>query len=102
MQFFDQSASLSHLRPALSLEKLGMSVSSEVSADARTVGLGALVSMPFILAFRNFVHDKIRLTATIAGLTFAVILIGVQLGLYLGVRKIISATIDHTNARAEL
>ncbi len=55
--------------------------------------------MAFILAFRNLVHDKARLAATIAGLTFAVILIGVQLGLYLGVRKIITDMVDHTAAQ---
>ena len=55
--------------------------------------------MAFILAFRNLVHDKARLAATIAGLTFAVILVGVQLGLYLGVRKIITDMIDHTAAQ---
>jgi putative ABC transport system permease protein len=55
--------------------------------------------MPFILAFRNLVHDKTRLTATLAGLTFAVVLVGVQLGLYLGVRKIITDMIDHTDAQ---
>jgi putative ABC transport system permease protein len=62
-------------------------------------GFGTLISMPLILAFRNLVHDKARLAATIAGLTFAVILIGVQLGLYLGVRKIITDMIDHTAAQ---
>jgi putative ABC transport system permease protein len=55
--------------------------------------------MPFILAFRNLVHDKTRLAATMAGLTFAVILVGVQLGLYFGVRKIIIDMIDHTTAQ---
>ena len=55
--------------------------------------------MAFILAFRNLVHDKGRLAATIAGLTFAVILVGVQLGLYLGVHKIITDMIDHTDAQ---
>jgi len=55
--------------------------------------------MPFILAFRNLVHDKTRLAATLAGLTFAVFLVGVQLGLYLGVRKIITDMIDHTAAQ---
>jgi putative ABC transport system permease protein len=55
--------------------------------------------MAFILAFRNLIHDKGRLAATIAGLTFAIILVGVQLGLYLGVRKIITGMIDHTAAQ---
>ena len=76
-----------------------MSVSSELSAGGGTSGfIATLVSMPSILAFRNLVHDKIWLTATIAGLTFAVILVGVQLGIYFGVRKIISDVIDHTHA----
>jgi putative ABC transport system permease protein len=76
-----------------------MSVSDENPADAARSGIVVtLLSMPFILAFRNLVHDKIRLTATIAGLTFAVILIGVQLGIYFGVRRIISDVIDHTHA----
>jgi putative ABC transport system permease protein len=55
--------------------------------------------MPFILAFRNLVHDKTRLAATLAGLTFAIVLVGVQLGLYLGVRKIITDMIDHSDAQ---
>ena len=59
----------------------------------------ARAPVPFILAFRNLVHDKTRLAATLAGLTFAVVLVGVQLGLYLGVRKIITDMIDHTAAQ---
>jgi len=59
----------------------------------------AKAPVPFILAFRNLVHDKTRLAATLAGLTFAVVLVGVQLGLYLGVRKIITDMIDHTAAQ---
>lgn len=60
--------------------------------------LTANAPMPFVLAFRNLVHDKTRLAATLAGLTFAVVLVGVQLGLYLGVRKIITDMVDHTAA----
>ena len=76
-----------------------MAVADELSDGGRTSEfITTLVSMPFTLAFRNLVHDKIRLTATIAGLTFAVILIGVQLGIYFGVRRIISEVIDHTHA----
>ena len=55
--------------------------------------------MPFILALRNLVHDKARLAATLSGLTFAVILVGVQVGLYLGVRKIVTAMVDHAHAQ---
>ncbi len=76
-----------------------MSVLDENPAEAGRGGIVVmLLSMPFILAFRSLVHDKIRLTATIAGLTFAVILIGVQLGIYFGVRRINSDVIDHTHA----
>ena len=63
------------------------------------IDLGRTRSMPFILAFRNLVHDKTRLAATLAGLTFAIVLVGVQLGLYLGVRKIITDMIDHSDAQ---
>lgn len=52
--------------------------------------------MIFTLALRNLVHDKARLVATIVGLAFSVILIGVQLGLYLGVRNMITSMIDNT------
>jgi len=77
-----------------------VSVSSELSADGEKVGLiRKLVPVTFILAVRNLVHDKTRLAATIVGLSFAVILIGVQLGIYFGVRKIITNLVDHTNAQ---
>ena len=64
-----------------------MSVSGELSAAGERVGLiRKLAPVTFMLAVRNLVHDKTRLTATIVGLSFAVILIGVQLGIYMGVR----------------
>ena len=69
-------------------------------ATLRRIGLARVRSAStFILAFRNLVHDKTRLAATLAGLTFAVVLVGVQLGLYLGVHKIITDMIDHTDAQ---
>ncbi len=51
--------------------------------------------MTFILAFRNLFHDRVRLAVTLIGILFAIVLIAVQLGLYLGARQIIASTIDH-------
>jgi len=36
------------------------------------------------LAERNLVHDKVRLAVTLTGIIFAVVLIVVQLGLFIG------------------
>ena len=51
--------------------------------------------MTLTLAFRNLFHDKVRLAVTLIGILFAIVLIAVQLGLYLGARQIIVSTIDH-------
>ncbi len=51
--------------------------------------------MTLTLAFRNLFHDRVRLAVTLVGILFAIVLIAVQLGLYLGATRIITATIDH-------
>ena len=56
--------------------------------------------MIFKLAFRNLFHDRIRLIVTLVGILFSIVLVAVQLGLYLGARKMIVGMID--NAPAEL
>jgi putative ABC transport system permease protein len=56
--------------------------------------------MIFKLAFRNLVHDRIRLTVTLVGILFSIVLVAVQLGLYLGARKMIVGMID--NAKADI
>ena len=53
--------------------------------------------MTFTLAFRNLFHDRVRLAVTLIGILFAIVLIAVQLGLYLGARQIIASTIDHAS-----
>ena len=53
--------------------------------------------MTLTLAFRNLFHDRVRLAVTLVGILFAIVLIAVQLGLYLGAQQIIAATIDHAN-----
>ena len=51
--------------------------------------------MTLTLAFRNLFHDRVRLAVTLIGILFAIVLIAVQLGLYLGAQQIIVSTIDH-------
>ena len=47
------------------------------------------------LAMRNLFQDKIRLTITLTGVVFAVVLVAIQGGLFLGFRKATSDIIDH-------
>jgi len=49
------------------------------------------------LARRNLFHDKIRLTVTLTGIVFAVVLIVVELGLFVGFTSTTSGLIDHSN-----
>ncbi len=50
------------------------------------------------LAVRNLFQDKIRLTITLTGVIFAVVLVAIQTGLFLGFRKATSDIIDHSQA----
>jgi putative ABC transport system permease protein len=50
------------------------------------------------LARRNLFHDKIRLAVTLTGITFAVVLVVVELGLFLGFTTTTSGLIDHSQA----
>jgi putative ABC transport system permease protein len=50
------------------------------------------------LAQRNLFHDKVRLTVTLTGVVFSVVLIVVQLGLFFGFTTATSNLIDHSNA----
>jgi len=54
--------------------------------------------MTLTLAFRNLFHDRVRLVVTLVGILFAIVLVAVQLGLYLGSSYMITAHIDHANA----
>ena len=56
--------------------------------------------MILTLAFRNLFHDRIRLAVTLIGILFSIVLVAVQLGLYLGSSREITALID--NAKGEL
>lgn len=50
------------------------------------------------LARRNLFHDKIRLTVTLTGIVFAVVLIVVELGLFVGFTVTTSSLIDNSGA----
>jgi putative ABC transport system permease protein len=56
--------------------------------------------MILTLAFRNLIHDRIRLAVTLVGILFSIVLVAVQLGLYMGASKEITALIE--NAKGEL
>ncbi|MBV9761796.1 MAG: ABC transporter permease [Acidobacteriaceae bacterium] len=50
------------------------------------------------LARRNLLHDRTRFLATVAGIAFAIVLVIVQLGLFLGFTQTTSGVIDHSGA----
>jgi putative ABC transport system permease protein len=50
------------------------------------------------LARRNLFHDKIRLAVTLTGITFAVLLVVVELSLFLGFSTTTSSLIDRSRA----
>ena len=50
------------------------------------------------LARRNLFHDKVRLTVTLTGIVFAVVLIVVELGLFVGFTVTTSSLVDHSGA----
>jgi putative ABC transport system permease protein len=51
-----------------------------------------------MLAWRNLVHDKVRFAVTVTGIVFAVVLIVVELGLFLGFTTTTSSLIDRSGA----
>jgi putative ABC transport system permease protein len=50
------------------------------------------------LALRNLFHDRVRLAVTLTGVVFAVVLITVQAGLFIGFATTTSNIIDNSNA----
>ncbi|MEQ1612267.1 MAG: ABC transporter permease [Hyphomicrobiaceae bacterium] len=53
--------------------------------------------MILTLAIRNLFHDRIRLIVTLVGILFSIVLVAVQLGLYLGAKRMIVDMIDNAN-----
>src|ERR1035438_6164775 len=50
------------------------------------------------IAVRNLLYDKIRLTVTLTGIIFAVVLVAVQTGLFLGFTTTTTNVIDNSRA----
>jgi putative ABC transport system permease protein len=50
------------------------------------------------LALRNLFHDRVRLLVTLTGVVFAVVLMGIQIGLFLGFVATTANLIDHSGA----
>ena len=47
-----------------------------------------------MLAWRNLIHDKVRLGVTLTGIVFAVVLIVVEIGLFIGFTTTTSGLIE--------
>ena len=54
--------------------------------------------MTIRIALRNLLHDRVRLAVTLTGVVFAVVLIAVQGGLFVGFTRATSCVIDNTEA----
>ncbi|SPE35293.1 ABC efflux pump, inner membrane subunit [Candidatus Sulfopaludibacter sp. SbA6] len=50
------------------------------------------------LAVRNLFHDRVRLAVTLTGIVFAVVLVAIQIGLFIGFTTTTSNLIDHSGA----
>ena len=57
-----------------------------------------MTSLKFRLAYRNLFHDRLRFIATIVGIIFSIVLVTVQMGLYVGFRRMVTTMIDHSPA----
>ncbi|WP_440221982.1 ABC transporter permease [Dokdonella sp. MW10] len=51
-----------------------------------------------LLAWRNLTHDRPRFVVTLIGVVFAVLLMGVELGLLVGFARTTSGIVDHSGA----
>ncbi len=54
--------------------------------------------MAWLLAWRNLAHDRSRFVVTLVGIVFAVVLIAMQVGLFLGFSDSTTVVIRHTHA----
>jgi putative ABC transport system permease protein len=57
-----------------------------------------MMPLKFRLAYRNLFHDRLRFIATIVGIIFSIVLVTVQMGLYVGFRRMVTTMIDHSPA----
>src|SRR5579872_2588933 len=56
------------------------------------------MSLVLTLASRNLFQDRLRFIATLVGIAFSIVLVLVQMGLFFGFGRMVSAMIDHASA----
>lgn len=61
-------------------------------------GMTNATGMTFLIAWRNLVHDRIRLAITLIGIAFSTILTGIQLGMLLNCIHTVSIIVDNAGA----
>lgn len=54
--------------------------------------------LTLLIAWRNLVHDRVRLAVTLVGIAFSTILMGLQLGMLLNFMHTTSTIVDHAGA----
>jgi len=54
--------------------------------------------LTLLIAWRNLVHDRVRLAVTLIGIAFSTILMGLQLGMLLNFTHTTSTIVDHAGA----
>jgi putative ABC transport system permease protein len=54
--------------------------------------------LTLLIAWRNLVHDRVRLAVTLIGIAFSTILMGLQLGMLLNFMHTTSTIVDHAGA----
>jgi putative ABC transport system permease protein len=55
-------------------------------------------NLTLLIAWRNLVHDRLRLVVTLVGIAFSTILVGIQLGMLLNFVHTTSIIVDHAGA----
>jgi putative ABC transport system permease protein len=59
---------------------------------------GGKFGLTLLIAWRNLVHDRLRLAVTLVGIAFSTILVGIQLGMLLNFVHTTSTIVDHAGA----
>jgi putative ABC transport system permease protein len=64
----------------------------------RSLFTGWRSGLTLLIAWRNLVHDRVRLAVTLIGIAFSTILMGIQLGMLLDCMHTTSTLVDHGGA----
>lgn len=64
----------------------------------RSLFTGWRSGLTLLIAWRNLVHDRVRLAVTLIGIAFSTILMGIQLGMLVDCMHTTSTVVDHGGA----